>query len=133
MKENNEQLVGLAIDAAFTVIQEAHDSSNLFDAGQAADIYADRYFEFKQLRAALLHYADWEQSRVAARVAARREEQWRIEQLTAAAERAEKLAKEAAARAADLAEHAADAAAIAEQLAADAAAARAALNNPLSA
>jgi len=59
-------LIREAIDAAFSVIQSAHDTENRFDSGTAGDLYAERFEQFQQLAAALSHYSNWEANRVAA-------------------------------------------------------------------
>jgi hypothetical protein len=64
-----DPLVREAIDAAFCVIQSAHDMENRFDSGTAGDLYAERFEQFQQLAAALAHYSAWEANRVAAAAA----------------------------------------------------------------
>ena len=55
-----------AIDAAFCVIQDAHDPQNRFDAGNFADHYAERFGSFDAIAEALAHYSDWEANRIKA-------------------------------------------------------------------
>ena len=62
----SDPIIREAIDAAFCVIQSAHDPENRFDSGTAGDLYAERFEQFRQLAAALSHYSDWEANRVAA-------------------------------------------------------------------
>ena len=61
-----DPLIREAIDAAFCVIQSAHDAADRFDSGTAGYLYAERFEQFKQLAAALSHYSNWEANRVAA-------------------------------------------------------------------